>query len=213
MFAITAALSLLLLNVAIAHPGHFDEDPECRPPHHHRLEEKDCCKIPNLFSNSRDEMHELVHKCFEEAGIKKHGHHDHHGPPPPPGLGLPPPPPPPPKNDSKFDCVEQCFLKNLELINEEGEVKVDELKALIAEKFTGDWASVGSSTIEKCLEKSKTEENDSSKCKAGSKRILICLARESFLSCPASEWTESDVCTAAKDRLEKCPHAPPPMNN
>uniref|UniRef100_A0A146L195 OBP47-like domain-containing protein n=1 Tax=Lygus hesperus TaxID=30085 RepID=A0A146L195_LYGHE len=214
MYAFTAALSFLLLNIIFAHPGHFDEDPECRQPHHHRHEENDCCKVPSLFSKNKDEMHELVHKCAEEAGFKKHGpHHEHHGPPALEDGPIPPPPPFSPKNDSKFDCVEQCFLKNLELVDDEGDVKVDDLKALVTEKLTGDWASVGSAAIEKCLEKAKTEENEPSKCKAGSKRILHCLAREFFMNCPASDWTDSEVCLAARDRVSKCPHSLPPMHH
>ncbi|KAF6205230.1 hypothetical protein GE061_019397 [Apolygus lucorum] len=213
MYVFTVALSFALLNIVFTHPGHFDEDPECRPPHSHRHEEKECCKTPNLFSKNKDEMHELVHKCFEEAGIKK-PHHGHHGPPPP--GDEPPPPPPPPfhsKNNTKFECVEQCFLKNLELIDEEGDLKIDDFKALVGEKYTGDWASVGSAALEKCLGKTKTEEKESSKCKAGSKHVLLCIARESFINCPASDWTESEVCSNAKERVVKCPDIPPPMNH
>nr|ACZ58086.1 odorant binding protein 14 [Adelphocoris lineolatus] len=132
-------------------------------------------------------------------------------PPGPPGSGTPPTAEERAARKIAHECADECLYKSSNLLTSAGELDKDAIKALVTKLYTGDWATAATTAIDKCLASAKGEVEATSKCKSGSFQLSRCFMRSMFLGCPASSWTESTECAAAKARLTKCPNAMAPM--
>nr|AHF71062.1 odorant-binding protein 31 [Lygus lineolaris] len=199
-YMIVATLSVFFFAVALTQ-GQMDEDPDCRPPHPPGKEAQ-CCPLPD-FVGVVDNFHDVMHKCSDEAGLRK--------PSGPPGSGTPPTAEEMAAHMSAHECADECLFKNTKYLQSNGELDKDAIKASVTKIFTGDWAALASSAADKCLASAKSEVGASAKCKSGARQMVKCFTRAMFLNCPASSWTESTECAAAKARITKCPNAMVPM--
>ncbi|KAF6205227.1 hypothetical protein GE061_019394 [Apolygus lucorum] len=190
--------AVFLFSVALTQ-GQMDDDPECRPPPPPN-KEGSCCTVPRLLDNA--DKPEVIKKCHDEAGMKR--------PSGPPGSGTPPTAEEMAAHKSAHECADECIFKSSNLLKSDGELDQDAIKATTTKMFTGDWSTIASTAVEKCLATAKSEVGASAKCKSGAHQMVKCFARTMFLNCPASSWTESTECAAAKTRLTKCPNAMPP---
>nr|AXU25081.1 odorant-binding protein 16 [Cyrtorhinus lividipennis] len=187
--------SILLLGVAVSRA-----QDDCEPVPPHLQQGGPCCNFPDMKAGMNGDMHTAMHKCREEAGFKK--------PDGPPGAGSPPPKP----DEAAIECMEECAFKEMNLIGSDGKIIQDASKTLILAPFTGDFAAPAAAAFDKCYASSKAAGDSAvSSCKSGASKLKKCLHREVYLNCPSSQWTESEACTQAKDKLNRCPDLMPPM--
>nr|AEA07661.1 odorant binding protein 3 [Apolygus lucorum] len=196
----SSATLVCLFAVALTQ-GQLDEDPECRPPHPPGKDDK-CCTIPELIVG--ENMQAMMKQCFEESGMERR-------PPGPPGSGTPPTPEEIEAHRSAHECVDECFFKAAKFMNSDGEFDLEAMKTAAASVFTGDWAPLGSETIDKCFASAKSQVSASAKCTSGAHRAKKCILRNFIINCPPSAWNDSTDCAALKARLTKCSNAMPPF--
>nr|AXU25076.1 odorant-binding protein 11 [Cyrtorhinus lividipennis] len=185
MYTLRTFLVLGVSAFALAAPP-TDEPAECLPPKDKMIELATCCKkLPQLIENEV----KSVKECFELVKEK-------------PSKDGPPTPPKP----EGFDCMEDCVMSKMGLLDKDKQVDAAKLAAVMKDSYTGDWAPIKEVVMKKC---ENAAENQKAQCRSGADLIVKCIFRETYMNCPASQWTTSDLCKANKERLEKCPKAMP----
>ncbi|XP_031617208.1 uncharacterized protein LOC116337057 [Contarinia nasturtii] len=170
---------------------------------HHFTAEK-CCKVEN--STERVEMYnkgkEIFEACAEEVSAanqeeptteqsteqseeqkkKRHGH---------------------------FACIMECAAKKFKIINEENKVDPEGVKSHVDElaKLDDYKKAIADEVVKECS--SVTERSGgpdgAKKCPKTPMKVLMCINRKLFLSCPAEKRDSSEECTKFFEMVEKGP--------
>ncbi|XP_014251232.1 general odorant-binding protein 68-like [Cimex lectularius] len=107
-------------------------------------------------------------------------------------------------------CIEECVYKGLGFFDKslKKESIAEELKKGV-EKYPL-WTKPMNDAVKACFEEADKAEQDESLCDQTPHVFTHCVMRQLFLTCPASEWTDSEDCKLVKGRMEVCPNIPPP---
>ncbi|XP_049822115.1 uncharacterized protein LOC109607480 [Aethina tumida] len=120
------------------------------------------------------------------------------------------------KHRKEMTCVSQCIGQKKNVLDEAGNPKDEEFRAIVKEKFAKEswFASLQDKIISTCLAEARNAtanaDKDKGTCNPAGIKLHHCMFREIQLSCPADQIKDEKSCSRLQERLRRNDLPPPP---
>ncbi|KAK9736238.1 hypothetical protein QE152_g12671 [Popillia japonica] len=164
---------------------------------HHR--HKFCCG-DELMSKLHEKYRDTKRECFKQVTGKEFG-----GGPPFTCEELE-------ERKKEMTCVAECAGKKKGAVDDNGNIKEDEVKKLVAECTEElEWFKpMLDEVTTKCIGEAKAaaEKYDKKGCNPSDIKFSFCIFKEIQLNCPADQIKDQGRCDAMRESLKKHDHPP-----